>query len=122
MLLLFLAMLTSIVFGYFLYRFRVGTIRENMLSTGLPILILLIIFQIFNIHWNAEEGDYLVITLLFIFYGLNVFQPLRFENQLVGKIVYVICFLPMIVIIPWMLWLVGIQLKWMIQHLFNFNT
>ena len=111
MLLLFLAMLASIVFGYFLYRFRVGTIRENMLSTGLPILILLIIFQIFNIHWNAEEGDYLVITLLFIFYGLNVFQPLRFENQLVGKIVYVMCFLPMIVIIPWMLWLVGIQLN-----------
>jgi len=52
---------------------------------------------------------------------LNVFQPLLLKNQTIGKIVYIICFIPMIAAIPMLLWLVAIQLRWLIPHLLKLN-
>jgi len=113
--LLILSIIGSIISGFIITNSKIGSVQGVFLISGISVLALIALFQIFDIHMKAEEGDYLIITPIAVFYGLNVFQPLRIKNQVVGKILFVIVFSPMVVIIPYLFFLTFCGLKLMLS-------
>ena len=119
LLLLFVTIIGGFIAGIIILNNNYGTIKSNLLVTGVPIFSLILLFQLFNIHWKGEEGDYLLIWLLLIFYGINCFQPLRIQHPVWSKVIFVVVISPMILVIPFTLLQITFLLRWIIPALFE---
>ena len=120
LLLLLITSLASIIAGIIIWNNNYGTIRYNLLISGIPIFLLILIFQLMNIHWNGEEGDYLLIWLVFIFYGINSFQPLRISHPIWSKVIFAVVISPMVVVISFLFMIVFFCLRWIIPALIGY--